>query len=386
MGTTTILKLPAQPLPEVSMLEGISVTIWFFGCSVATGAFYHSLKGRLKTARSEFSPIFIGTALLTIWYFFIVLDRWLHHAQNRVVYGYIFALPVIESFRIASTVYYLWGTYIVIWRELEDRFPRKQQVYWWRAARCAIFTVGFVSIYYVLLSIVHVSVWVRFLSLNTIADVATKWVGFEITMTAFFFVFGLISFAAACASLLWKSWRMDGQPTRVYLLLAALLLLIRSIFEFALAIRAWGPYSTRQSLQPVKDVEYGIITLTYLGSMYITAHVISSKFDKGSKGVRLIYSDIRHAVLEQLRGQTENGRQKSPPLMEIANQIDIDKVLRDGTLPCNVKMSSARKDRAARLCLRELKAEYGNLDPREGGITAPGTHLPSRLSLLRGVD
>lgn len=144
-----------------------------------------------------------------------MLDRWLHYDQRAVSYGYIFVMPIFEISRVASSVYFLWATYTTIWRELEERFPKRHQGYWWFSAKFAIFIVGLVSTYYVILYIAQVGVWVEFLSLNTIADIATKRTGFEITMTAFFVVFGLITLAAASASLLWKARRMDGEVPRV---------------------------------------------------------------------------------------------------------------------------------------------------------------------------
>ncbi|KAI0902959.1 hypothetical protein F4823DRAFT_637149 [Ustulina deusta] len=370
MTVTTILKLPAQPLPAAAhTLEGVSVTIWFVGCLVATAAFYHLINRKSRAAWPEFRPIFIGNALLAFWYLFIVLDRWLHYSRTSVVYGYIFVLPIFEISRVASTIYHLWGTYVVIWRELEDRFPKRQQGYWWFAARFSIFIVGLVSTYYVALLIAQVGVWVQFLSLNTIADIATKRTGFEITMTAFFVVFGLITLAAACASLLWKAWRIDGRirRNRIYLLLATSFLLIRSLFEFALAIRAWGPDSTRQSLQPIKDVGYGIITLIYLGLMYTTAYAVSSRFDRGGKEVRLVESDIRLAVLKRLQQETDEGRRKSRPFAEILDDIvnDLETILRDGPLSCGAEISSAHKYQVAQECIQSLRRDYGTLDPRE---------------------
>jgi hypothetical protein len=154
-------------------------------------------------------------AYLRSWYFLIVIDRWLHYRRASVVYGYIFVIPILELFRITSTVYYLWGTYAVIWKELQDRFPNRQRVYWWFAARFSIFVVGLVSTYYVGDNIALAITWVKFLSLNTIADVATKRTQFEISMTAFFSVFGVITLAAACASLLWKALGIDGRVRRV---------------------------------------------------------------------------------------------------------------------------------------------------------------------------
>ncbi|KAI1737446.1 hypothetical protein F4680DRAFT_214603 [Xylaria scruposa] len=370
MTITTILKLSAQPLPAGSKLEGTSVTIWLFGCLVATAAFDHLLFRRPRATWPEFKPLLFGTALLSFWYFLIVLDRWLHYGRARVVYGYIFVLPIIEILRIASTMYYLWGTYIVIWRELEVRFSDKQQGFWWFTARCAIFIVGLVSTYYVTLYIAQVGVWVQFLSLNTIADVATKRTGFEIAMTAFFFAFGLVTFAAACASLLWKARRLDGiiRRNRICLLLATLFLLIRSIFEFALTIRAWGPYSTRQSLQPIKDVGFGAITLIYLGLMYATAYTASSEHGQGSRDVRLEESDIRRAVLKRLEQDTDEGRLESPPFLNILDQIgsDLETIFREGPLSCNTGVSPLQKAQIARSYLQHLKKQYSTLNSREG--------------------
>ncbi|KAI3320304.1 hypothetical protein HD806DRAFT_507139 [Xylariaceae sp. AK1471] len=370
MAATTILKLPVQPLPVAGLVQPVSVTIWFTGCSIFAAAFYRLLRRRTLATWPEFKPIFIGTALLSFWYFFAVLDRWLHYDQRAVSYGYIFTMPIFEISRVASSVYYLWGNYIVVWRELEDRFPRRAQGYWWFAAKFAIFIVGLVSTFYVILYIAQSGVWVEFLSLNTIADIASKRTGFEITMTAFFFVFGLITLAAASASLLWKARTMDGGiPTnRVFLLFATLVLFVRSTFEFALTVRASGPSATRRSLQSTKDVGYGIITLLYLGLMYVTARVVSSGFDRGGKQARLVESDVRFAILKRLQRETDEGRRESPPFLTILDQVgnDLDAVLRDGPQSASSDLSLAHKQQAALSCLRKLREQYGNLDPKEG--------------------
>jgi hypothetical protein len=118
----------------------------------------------------------------------------------------------------------------------------------------------------------------------------------------------------------------------VYLLLATLVLLVRSIFEFALTIRAWSPNATRQSLQSTRDVGYGIITILYLGFMYATARVVSSGFDRGGKQARLVESDVRFAILRRLQQETEEGRRESPPFLTILDQVgnDLEAILRDG--------------------------------------------------------
>ncbi|KAI1272429.1 hypothetical protein F5Y07DRAFT_379758 [Xylaria sp. FL0933] len=387
MTTTTLLKLPWQPLPaSAALFEGIVVTIWFVFYLAFAVAFYRLLNRKPKSAWPEFKSILIGCSLLFFWYFFIVLDRWLHYGQNRVSYGYIFVLPIVEISRIASTIYFLWGTYTIIWRELEDRFPRTQQGYWWFTARIAIFVVGLISVYYFTLFIAHVSVWVRFLSLNTIADVATKRTGFEIGMNASFVIFGAITLAAACASLLWKAREIDGRirHNRICLILATSLLFVRSIIELALTLRALGPESTRRSLQPIKDVAYGIVSLIYLGLMYFTAYVLSSKFDRGSREARLVESDIRSAVLNQLQEETDDGRRKSRPFGDILDLVGnkLEGVLRDGPLSCNIEMSSDYKHQIARECLESLRAQYGSLDPKDSANE--GSQNSSRISSLFG--
>ncbi|RWA09621.1 hypothetical protein EKO27_g5483 [Xylaria grammica] len=314
MATTTILKLPPQVLPGASLLESGSTTVCY-------------------------------------WDWIIVISS---------TDGF-----VAEILRVVSALCYLWGTYRVVWREIEDWFPQSHQRYWWVTAVFAMSIVILASAYYVTLYITHVGVWISFQSLNTIADVATRRTEFEIGMTSFFFVFGLITVAAACVSLFWKAWMIDGEIRRICLLLATFTLLIRSIFEFSLTIRAWGPYSTRQSLQPVKDVGYGVISLIYLGFMYVTKRAISSGFDKGSKEVRLVESVIRLAVLQRLEQQTEDGRLESPPFARILDQIrgDLETILENDP---QAEMSDIHKDRAAKRCLESLEEEYGHLDPREG--------------------
>ncbi|KAI0146246.1 hypothetical protein GGR57DRAFT_516893 [Xylariaceae sp. FL1272] len=386
-STLAILGLPKQPLPKTGLIPPVSLTIWFFLCLAFGVGFDLLLRKRKPTTWPEFKSVLIGTALLSFWYFVAVLDRWLHYDQRVVVYGYIFVLPIFEITRVASSVYYFWGMYIVIWQELEGRLERRQRGYWWFAAKFFIGMVGLVSTYYAILCIAEAGAWVEFRSLNTIADIATKRTGFEIAMTVFFSVFGLITFAAASASLLWKARRIDGgvPKNRVFLLLSALILLIRSMFELALTARAAGPDATRQSLMPVKDVGYGVITILYLGCMYITARVISSGFDRGGEQARLVESDVRLAVLKQLQQVTEGGRRSSPPFLEIIDHVsnDLDTLLRDGPLSANVSLSIAHKQQAAASCFQKLRVQYGSLDPREGRDYA-GSRSASGISSFFG--
>jgi hypothetical protein len=139
-----------------------------------------------------------------------VIDRWIHYDSVRVVFGYIIVAPLWQSFRVISSITLLWGTYTVVWRELEDRFSSQIQVIWWFGAKCAIFVVSLMSVYYVALFFSLSVVWMQFLSLETINELATKRSQFEIAMTALFFCFGVLTVGAATATLA-RAKRIDGQ-------------------------------------------------------------------------------------------------------------------------------------------------------------------------------
>jgi len=150
------------------------------------------------------------------WYTATAADRWLHYDRNALPYGYILLVPVLEIIRVISTIWFLWGTYKVVWTELERRFehPRAQGA-WWLAAKIAIFLVGLVSFYYVVLNIATAVVWLEFLSLNIIADVATKRNDFELAMTAFFTVFGLLTVCATVATIFFRARQREGSWAKV---------------------------------------------------------------------------------------------------------------------------------------------------------------------------
>ena len=131
-------------------------------------------------------------------------------------FGYIILAPVWEFFYVGSANLILWGTFTVVWKEFqrEERFTRTQLKLWGLAANFAIFIVGLVSLFYVILYLALAIVWMEFFSLNTIADVATKRTGFEIAMTAFFFGFSLLTVAAATYAIL-SIRRAEGRPRNV---------------------------------------------------------------------------------------------------------------------------------------------------------------------------
>src|SRR5512142_3326953 len=99
----------------------------------------------------------------------------MHYEQRALPFGYVLFEPVLKIVLITSTIWYLWATYRIIWRELKQRFDgRRAQANWWLAAKLTIFVVGLVSCYYIVLHIATAVVWLEFLSLNVISDTATK--------------------------------------------------------------------------------------------------------------------------------------------------------------------------------------------------------------------
>lgn len=103
-----------------------------------------------------------------------------------------------------------------MWNELERRFEtKKSQGAWWLAAKVAIFIVGLVSFYHVVLRIAMALVWLQFLSLNIIADVATKCNDFELAMTAFFTVFSILTLLAAVATIFFCAREREGSWAKV---------------------------------------------------------------------------------------------------------------------------------------------------------------------------
>lgn len=150
---------------------------------------------------------------MSSWYLLCVIDRWIHHDNRPVKFGYILVLPFFEVTKVASSLILIMGTFTVVWRDLEPRFPKNQQGKWWFAAKMLLFFTGLMSLYYWVLKFSLAVVWMQFASLNTIADVATKRTQCEMAMSVFFFAFGLMTVAASSGVLmkmLWNNARLVG--------------------------------------------------------------------------------------------------------------------------------------------------------------------------------
>ncbi|KAI1373091.1 hypothetical protein F4677DRAFT_448685 [Hypoxylon crocopeplum] len=368
MGSTTLWKLPGTSLPEVELKDAVIVTIWLVA-TIVFGICFHYLPAKQLSTWPEFKAIKIGTFTLALWYLMVTTDRWLHCYGRSVIYGYIILTSFWESVRVSSTIILLWGTYKVVWRELESRFDSRQRRIWWIAARFAIFVVGLMSIYYVVLYLALAIVWMEFLSLNTIADIATKRNQFELSITVFFFVFCLLTGAAATAAVLWQGQRVDGsvRKTRILLWLATVMLFARSTAEMAITAQVYGPAVTRRDVLFPQDVIYGLLTFLYLGAICIMAWQVTSGFDQGGRDARRVESDIREYILKKLQQETNGARMQSPAFVAILDGMnDLDKIVAEGSLSSTTQMRPDHRRIVAVQCIQRLRNEFGRLDPKQG--------------------
>lgn len=153
----------------------------------------------------------------------------------------------------------LWGTYKIVWNELDGRFTEKQQGIWWFGGKCAIFLVCMVSLFYTILYLALSIVWMEFVSLNTIADVATKRTQFEISMAALFFGFSLLTVGTATVAIVWGSSKIDGRIRKVRFMFQILLGyangISRHASSFLSAPFCYSPGLSRSLLSPLKPTE-----------------------------------------------------------------------------------------------------------------------------------
>lgn len=131
------------------------------------------------------------------WYIVNTIDLWLHQQQAYVQYGYILTAPVWETPRIASNIVVLWGTFLVVWRELQGRF--RSPMIWRHVGHTFFLVMWLLALYYIGLFISLVFVWEFFTDTTVIEDIALKLAGFETAFSVFQFLFALF---VVCGSIL----------------------------------------------------------------------------------------------------------------------------------------------------------------------------------------
>ncbi|KAK8001101.1 hypothetical protein PG991_013323 [Apiospora marii] len=372
MEGTTLSGLPKQPLPAMrnATAAGPSfITIWMVGC-LAFFLMLHQPLSRKKLVSPGFRYIWVASLLLTVSYFLTTVDRWLHYMRNPVSFSYVLIYPFIDIFSVSSSVLLLWGTFQITWVELVNRVDLKRQGKWWRvAAQCAIFIVSLVSMYYLTLLFALAIVWVRFVSLNTIADIATKRTHFEIAKGSMNFAFCAMVLGASSLTFLARAKRKEGKYPISRILtawLATLFIFLRSFIELILILMVYDPRVTRADLGLTRDIYYGLLTVLYLLLIYSMTKVISRPYDPSSPQARLIEGLLRRHVLEKLASETNNGFDQAPRFDLILEHVgkDLRELFKQFDSQPHPPTSSEEKEGYANDYIRELGRQFGKLDPK----------------------
>jgi len=132
-----------------------------------------------------------------------------------VKYSYVVFYPIREIPRVASTLLLLWGTYLVAWKEIQDKFSSPWQRAMWFTFKCGIFVMSLLSIFYVNLNLALPSAWLHFVNITVINDIAYKRTSFEVAMNVFYMLFSLLTLAEAIYALTTQTVRVHGRPQRV---------------------------------------------------------------------------------------------------------------------------------------------------------------------------
>ena len=140
----------------------------------------------------------------------MTIDRWMHFENVPVVYIYAVLEPLAEISRATSTILLLWGSWSILWHERADRYSPKAQAIWWLSANLAAFIVILVSLFYAALNLTLAVVWLRFLNLNIIDDIATKRNGFKVSMSAGYVVLAFVILVGTSDNFR-KARQMDGR-------------------------------------------------------------------------------------------------------------------------------------------------------------------------------
>ncbi|KAK5660270.1 hypothetical protein OQA88_12810 [Cercophora sp. LCS_1] len=379
MGTTTtIWSLPVQPAPEAAIVAGTFVTIWLFVFFGFAYLFHRLLRGPRKVW-PEFKHIRNATLLLAVWYTFTAASRWVHQTRKTVPYGYILLEPVLQILQVGSTIWYLSGTYIILWNELERQFGKWQQTALWLTAQFFIFVIILMSLYEVVLDIAAAVVWLQFFTLNIIADVTTKRNQFELAMAGFFAFFAALTLCVAIAAIIYFPRKREGAlvRARLYLLGGMLMLFGRSLAECIFASQTVKLSKPRLEIQMPYDITFGTLTLLYLCFMYAQACQLLSKNDTGRPDVVDIQSDIRAAILEQLWVATDHKILPAPAPSIVLDKTaeDLDTILENGPRSCKSTLTLQQKQRHALKFIAKLRKDMARFEPQIPAV--PETKPPA---------
>ncbi|GAB1320804.1 hypothetical protein MFIFM68171_11014 [Madurella fahalii] len=402
----TLSSLPPQPLPKGDLVDSVFVTIWWFSSACFAlilswqlrtpyaGAPLNWLFPRRRATWDIFRSICLATGILAFWYFFLMIDRWIRFDQRAsVAYSYIVFVTLIESLRVLSAIIFAWGNYKVVWVEVETRFDEIWQGRLWTAAKLALFVVSLVSIFYAVLYVALAGAWLDFLSLNSIADIATKRTSFEVATAALLTVFALLAFGSAYYAVRYQSRKVDGKgnnalKNRWLILAATLLFFMRSLIEFALLLRVLHPEATRGSLTLARDVSYGLLSFFYLLAITSYASKVSSPDDMGRADTQDIRANVRRYIDDKLSRETEGERKEARPFLDIMEEIEEAFENNTDGLRARFYAGSTLSDEVNKKTIEQyfvmLRSNYGHLgsDDPEPAVASPYQSTTSLLSTI----
>ncbi|KAK3371271.1 hypothetical protein B0T24DRAFT_680369 [Lasiosphaeria ovina] len=248
---------------------------------------------------------------------------------------------MLQSLRVISTIWFLWGTYYIVWGGLERRFEDKRSKgMWWLAAKAAVFVVGLVSLSYVVLDRNN----------------------FEQAMTAFFTVFGVLTIFAVVTTFFFRARTREGSwaKDRVYLVIATIVLFMRSFSEW--------PY----------DITYGTLTCPYLVFMGLQAYHL----DKGTADTENVQSDVRAWILDRLENVTQNHVLTAPAFSSILDDAsaELALILEHGPLSLTSGLPADKKAEVAEAYVKLLRRQFSHLAPQPKTMPIIPPQPPSSLS------
>ena len=172
--------------------------------------------------------------------------------------------------------------------------------------------------------------------------------------------------------------------SRVFFLVAATLMFIKSLTAFGMVARVAGTQLTRWETRLSTDVSDGLLTSFYLADMCFMSCIVASPHDLHGEDARLIASDVRRYILRFLEKRTNGARAPAPHFERVLRDVEerIDELLVEGPF-CRLLSSDKSFMRASVLaCLNNIRDEFGGFGGNAEFIPAHQTPFSRWLSLF----
>lgn len=160
----------------------------------------------------------------------------------------------------------------------------------------------------------------------------------------------------------------------------ALSLFARCLMELILTGIVFSPDMQRQDVQLAQDIAYGIITVVSLSLLVYLAWDLGPQHESGGHQ-RKIDSNIREAILDRLKHETDDGKNlPSPPFSEMLQHVEgeVHRVAGDDPLFANTGMDVTDAKAAAGQLLSRLRAQESWRGARSTGSNGAVYLTPTR--------